>query len=59
MSKGKYRFKKTDLARAVRGVQELHLPVKCVRIAADGQIEVEIGAAQAPEIVAADEWKVA
>jgi hypothetical protein len=43
MSKGKYRFKKTDLTRAVKGVQELDLPVKCVRITADGQIEVEVG----------------
>jgi hypothetical protein len=43
MSKGRHLFKRTDLIRAVKGVQELDLPVRCVRITADGQIEVEIG----------------
>ena len=56
MSKGKYTFKKCDpLARVVKGVQELDLPVKCVRITADGQIEVEVGAARAAEIATANE----
>jgi hypothetical protein len=55
MSKGKHLFKKTELARVVRGVQELDLPVKCVRITADGQIEVEIGASQAQDS-AVNEW---
>jgi hypothetical protein len=56
MSKGRHLFKKTDLARVVRGVRELDLPVKCVRITADGQIEVEIGASQAQASATANEW---
>jgi hypothetical protein len=56
MSKGRHLFKKTDLARVVKGVQELDLSVKCVRITADGQIEVEVGAAQA-EAQQAGEWQ--
>jgi hypothetical protein len=57
MSRGNHLFKKTTLVRAVRGVQESGLPVKCVRIAADGQIEVEIGAPQAQDS-AVNEWGV-
>jgi hypothetical protein len=54
MSKGKHLYRKAELARAVRGVLELHLPVKFVRITADGQIEVEIGAAQAQDSAGGD-----
>ena len=57
MSRGRHLFKKTELAREVKGVQELDLPVKCVRISADGQIEVEIGAAQAQDS-ANNEWGI-
>ena len=57
MSKGKHLYRKAELARAVRGVLELHLPVKLVRITADGQIEVEIGAAQAQDS-AVNEWGI-
>ena len=44
MSKGKHLFKKTDLARAIRGAQELDLPVRSIRISNEGNIELEIGA---------------
>jgi hypothetical protein len=57
MSKGRHLFKRTDLIRVVRGVQELDLPVKCVRITADGQIEVEVGASQAQDS-AVNEWGI-
>jgi hypothetical protein len=56
LSKGKYRFKKTDLTRAVRGVQELQLPVKCVRVTSEGDIELEIGAPQLKDSATANEW---
>jgi hypothetical protein len=49
MSKGKHLFKKTDLARAVRGAQELDLPVTRVRITSGGDIELEIGAQRAQD----------
>ena len=56
MSKGKHLFKKTELARAVRGVQELRLPVKCVRVTSEGDIELEIGAPQLKDSATANEW---
>jgi hypothetical protein len=56
MSKGRHLFKKTDLARAVRGAQELDLPVTRVRITSEGDIELEIGAPQLKDS-ATDEWK--
>jgi hypothetical protein len=43
MSRGPYRFKQTDVARAIRGAQAAGVNITGVKIDTDGQITVLIG----------------
>jgi hypothetical protein len=61
MSKGKHLFKKTDVKRGLRALEESGLNAYKIKINNDGQLEFEIAppTAAPAETATADEWKVA
>lgn len=56
MSAGRQLFRKTEIARACKGVAEVGLGITKVTITREGAIEIETGPPTAPAGNASNEW---